>query len=513
MSRPRNPKQRARGLAFTGLLLLLTLACAIVNPTPVAWSVTATPPPPAETLATLPTHTSVPLPTRPLAGGSETQGQPVTPTAGQPVPEVTTTPSSGGPWLAALGSDRQTITAIPQAGGQPISLAAPGALPFPSDLTNGASPSGGWLAFRTGSGDLSDLSLALAHLPDGEARVLTPLLSDGIRKQMAETGPGNLPHPVRAVTRPDILAWSPDGRYLAFISAASGPAADLYLYDTRADQVRRMTSALYQAAAPVWSPDGLWIVFDELLGVGAGTDWRVLSVWATATDHNELRKLYVPPANSIAEVLVGWRDPGNFVVYTQAPDAARNARSIPVSGRAGELLYGGPFTEAIYSAANGALIFTEDARMGAELGLSQGVYLVLGPKEEVQNVQAGDWSGLGRLDKQRWFIAHGPRGVLTITPEGAISLIPGEEECSGSPDGNWMTCWGGSRPGLRLYRPTGGLLQEVTIDPVDAATWRPDSKGFAYPAKGGLYEAVFPDLRPLQVSGEVLADGLGWVGK
>lgn len=35
--------------------------------------------------------------------------------------------------------------------------------------------------------------------------------------------------------------WSPDGRYLAFSAAMEGPEADIYLYDSRTNGLRRLT--------------------------------------------------------------------------------------------------------------------------------------------------------------------------------------------------------------------------------------------------------------------------------
>jgi Tol biopolymer transport system component len=57
----------------------------------------------------------------------------------------------------------------------------------------------------------------------------------------------------------DTLAWSPDGRHLAFTGALDGPSADVYLYDTTTDRVRRLTSD--KAHELIWLPDSSGLVY------------------------------------------------------------------------------------------------------------------------------------------------------------------------------------------------------------------------------------------------------------
>jgi hypothetical protein len=54
--------------------------------------------------------------------------------------------------------------------------------------------------------------------------------------------------------------WSPDGRFVAF-SALSAGMSDLYIYDLKMEQLRKMTSDLFADLQPSWSPDGKKIAF------------------------------------------------------------------------------------------------------------------------------------------------------------------------------------------------------------------------------------------------------------
>src|SRR5438105_2818350 len=51
------------------------------------------------------------------------------------------------------------------------------------------------------------------------------------------------------------IAWSPDGKRLAFLSNASGQA-ELYVADVSGGAARKLTEVTGYLAAPNWSPDG-----------------------------------------------------------------------------------------------------------------------------------------------------------------------------------------------------------------------------------------------------------------
>jgi Tol biopolymer transport system component/imidazolonepropionase-like amidohydrolase len=62
-------------------------------------------------------------------------------------------------------------------------------------------------------------------------------------------------------------AWSPDGRWLAWVTDRSG-ALEIWLRDRRDGTARRLT-ATGGAAMPAWSPDGSRIAFQVVRGLGA----------------------------------------------------------------------------------------------------------------------------------------------------------------------------------------------------------------------------------------------------
>ena len=154
------------------------------------------------------------------------------------------------------------------------------------------SPDGHWLAFYTGSagqaGELptpgtSDLALNLLDLTTGEQQIITPLLS--------EDYPNNFVEAAKKLNDPDIraeslyqafadgitrtLAWSPDGKYLAFGGQMDGLSSDLYTYDVETKAIQRLSSGDQELQWINWSPDGKWIVHSGVYAVGAGMTFDI----------------------------------------------------------------------------------------------------------------------------------------------------------------------------------------------------------------------------------------------
>ena len=70
------------------------------------------------------------------------------------------------------------------------------------------------------------------------------------------------------------LAWSPNGRYIAF-SGIDGGLSDLYVYDLEQERVRQLTNDRFAALQPTWSPDGETIAFTTDRGP-EGTNFETL---------------------------------------------------------------------------------------------------------------------------------------------------------------------------------------------------------------------------------------------
>jgi TolB protein len=56
-------------------------------------------------------------------------------------------------------------------------------------------------------------------------------------------------------------AWSPDGRYLAFVASSGEGNREIYLWDFEEEKLIRLTNNDFREGSPSWSPDGQWLVF------------------------------------------------------------------------------------------------------------------------------------------------------------------------------------------------------------------------------------------------------------
>jgi dipeptidyl aminopeptidase/acylaminoacyl peptidase len=126
--------------------------------------------------------------------------------------------------------------------------------------------------------------------PDG-ARVAVPVSSDDADSDetrteiwlVASDGTGSQPFTTQSATggRP---AWSPDGRFLAFVAKREGDEAEqLYVAPVAGGEARRVTTIPTGASAPKWFPDSQRIAFISRV-------WTDLDDWAAQRSRLEERR-------------------------------------------------------------------------------------------------------------------------------------------------------------------------------------------------------------------------------
>jgi dipeptidyl aminopeptidase/acylaminoacyl peptidase len=199
-------------------------------------------------------------------------GEPVQLTRGQKSAESPRWSPDGG-WIAFTSTragDKSQLFAIRPDGGEAVQLTR-----SETGVTDFAwSPDGRRLAFLASEPESEARKGRKEHLGDfevirrdyGHAHVFTVDLSDALREPVAgaQRTKGREFH-VRQI------AWSPDGRKLAF-SATVNPdlvqsgTADLYVLDLEGDAVRKLVATPGPDTSPRWSPDGREIVFSSAMG-------------------------------------------------------------------------------------------------------------------------------------------------------------------------------------------------------------------------------------------------------
>ena len=391
--------------------------------------------------------------------------------------------SANGPWLV-YNTDHGILAANADGAGRKLLTDTTS---LRSDLPEGTSSSGSWLALRTGDNPVEGaattaqtLMLSVLHLPDGQFKTITPLFSPEMDKAIRDAH-GDRTEAVEAgiaiAFNRNTMSWSPDGRYLAFIAAIDGPSSDVYSYDTQTGQIAQLTDGPNQAATLSWSPDNKWIVHQEVENFGTGAGWSVKALWAAAPDGSQTRKLYDAPESTGGENVIGWRAPDTFDVYSFSEMGPQPPRSVNVN-----------------------------------TGATQPI--------NVDVVKSGQWNDLiWSPATQCFYVALYEGGIAGIALDNQVTRFAGESlQPAISPDGKLLAFWGnsayGPRDGVRLYSPAGRLIREVTTGPADFVTWRPDGKGLFYVSDRSLYYLPMPNGQPAAIDEglEVSAEGgLGWV--
>ncbi len=473
-------------------LMLVSLACRLTSPTPVSWSGT----PSAE--ARQATNASI-AQTQQAAVEEDTDLTPIpTPTPRVLTPTPKPTIAVDGPWLVYHAPESGVIQAYDIDAGETLEIALPEPI-YTSDLVNGLSPNGHTLVVRAGSEYVTDeLGLYLIDLPSIEVTKLTQLLSLSAQRNIANDVGTRAFDTFRAVTREDGLAWSPDGRFLAFTAALDALSSDLYMWDTQHDRIERLNGVYSHSTSPFWAPGSNWLVSQELGSYSEETGWRSEVVTGLKVpSFSDQNTLYLPANGSQGEVFLGWLNAQSFMSYSQTADGPRVLRQVNVDTLHVSQLIPGAFTDAAIGSGTTAYAFALDTDAAAVRNSIAGVYLVKAGSGAPELIRSGEWTTLV-WDQGGMFIASGDQGLVAFTPEGKSIFLSGEKMARISPSGNWIVAWGaadGDHSGAQLYQsPSGTWLQNLTDKQIESVYWQPDSKAFFILAGGTIYRLAFPDL-------------------
>ncbi len=106
-------------------------------------------------------------------------------------------------------------------------------------------------------------------------------------------------------------SWSPDGQRLAFSSIDQSGFSDLYVYDTGAGTLQKLTDDAYDDRDPAWSPDGQLIAFSSDR-TALGED-GFYNLFTYALDSGQISYVTYGPRHDLSPA---WSPDGRHLVFT-----------------------------------------------------------------------------------------------------------------------------------------------------------------------------------------------------
>jgi WD40 repeat protein len=445
-----------------------------------------------------PTSTHTPASVTPQASSTNTPTYvpPFTSTSIPPTPKSTntTTPyptlSSEGPFLFYRAPEVHDFggpfVILDTFGGrQLITLPETGRVEF---LDAAVSPDGKWLAFHVGSfweDEPSTFTLHLMYIPDGSTHQVASLILPDYPENLSPLAEmmlaANLNDPnclyvscwidpvERAfITGIEAVAWSPDGRFLAFSAQLEGPSSDLYLYELETGVITRLSDDTENINTIEWSPDGKWIVFTNTI---PGQIYESFTLHAVKPDS-------VPNGSpAILEsgwwIWEGWLSPEQVLIADIGGSGSRpfNLRTLNINSGQSVVFWPDEYWAASFDPQNKffAVILKEPGT------LDNATYIVKldGSKYEIN--EKTFLSPLKYLNgTQSRFIGMTDMGVAVINIDGSVTYIRDDPNIGSiliSPDNRLFTLALDGK--VEIYDVNHQLIQ--IVDDLGNERWGPNS--------------------------------------
>lgn len=515
-----------------GIVIFALTACGQATVSPTVRPDTATP---------APTSTATPSPT-----ASATATQTPFPTLGS------------GPYIMVKPERKsQSFPIYDMQGGEKIiELPADGYIKgYNPRLGNIVSPNREWLVFYTGATHYIDgetqlpLTLKLLNIKDGTIKTVADVVTHEDEKlaQLAEKlktlepqfGPrgtndwvsGEL---VTALERGIYsVAWSPDGRTLAFPAQIDGLSSDVYLYDLETGKVQQAEDTLQNITNILWSPDGKKIIFEDQqpVDIGVGTPELYAINYQKETVKDPKRLAWGSWIGSHDNVTQTWPPTGDWMasnlllVTFNTPDEGNSGISV-LNINTGQSAHIWEFKVGSYGVdpQNKTVLVGPDPRnldvfLLALNGRKTKIFNRLSYVDDIfyrgskkhrfilQDISSYDGNPDTRSDP--YYPVNGQ--IIGIDANGkpdAFAQFDTKPQFSISPDLTWLLIYDGYY--LNIYDQNDKQVKKLKMGPIDRIKWRPDSQAVFYSIGNQLYLLAIPSGQE-QRFGESNIDDAIWL--
>jgi len=323
---------------------------------------------------------------------------------------------------------------------------------------------------------------------------------------------------VTSVTSWSKPAWSPDGRYLAFVAAIEGPSSYLYVYDSLYDTIERKSSGPNQAAEPIWSPNGAGIIHYEYEYYPIDIEPYAVApraLWWAPLHGGSLLRFADSSMGEAWPMFGGWLSDERFMFWYSGPGAINGGNLLigdVVTGEMVKVLEGVKSAITLNNEEGGwVLAWVENEDGGEEL------YLVDDQTSELLLLRTSPKRRVERFAAQRSFaqflVAIRKEGLLRIMPDGIMETLDSvidPDSMFMSSDGMHAVVKDGNRYWVYSFDESGQVSTKVQVEVGNILAWRPDDQALLLGCLSGSFLiAQSPDWESQWVSG-VCPAWQGW---
>ena len=284
-------------------------------------------------------------------------------------------------------------------------------------------------------------------------RLLETARSSPAHERRYPCSPGPCPVPYEPYELSSLPAWSPDGRWIAFVGMGDDANADVYVVGADGRGKRRLTRHPAVEGNPAWSPDGRKIAFTRR---GPGFQIHTYVMDPDGSDQRRLTR------NGGIHFSVAWSPNGQKLLF-ERPNS-RHAGSAAAAAR-------GEWPEELYimnADGGGQRRLTRNpARDGGPVWSPDGRQIVFTRWAERQQI---------------WVMNSDGSGQRNLTPARTVSFVPAL-----SPDGRKIAFAGGSRvafPNGIIVMNADGSKQRRLTQTGSFPAWSPDGRMIAFDRAG-----------------------------
>lgn len=216
------------------------------------------------------------------------------------------------------------------------------------DLDESLSPDKKYFAYITGFGGASVNPMLIVVSIENLTTILQLELTGPIIQPGIESTHGDPAFEAFGAIRFDnSLAWSPDGTRLAFIAARDGDSADVYLFDPMDNIVSHLSDEDGHAADLHWSPDGRYLQYVSVNAFGTGAGFDMESLWSYDFVNNTRQLLQELDSNG--ENFLAWTDNRHFLINSWGRSCeAYNLRLVDATRGTNKVVVDSCFTASAY---------------------------------------------------------------------------------------------------------------------------------------------------------------------